>query len=262
MSFAATALKKAAAAFGLEISRRRREPATKASAFPVELTAEERELFLHVREHDLTMVSDERLFTTIMACRFVLERGIAGDFVECGVWRGGNALLAAGVFKAHRADRNVYLFDTFAGMTAPTEFDREAAANAAAAAKFESLQREAYNEWCYASLQDVRANFSRAGLLDDRVVFVPGDVVATLDGDVLPERIAVLRLDTDWYESTKKEFEVLYPRLSLGGVLIIDDYGHWAGARKATDEYFAAHGHRPFLQYTDYTGRVGVKLTE
>ena len=72
----------------------------------------------------------------------------------------------------------------------------------------------------------------------------------------MPERIALLRIDTDWYESTRHELVHLYPRLSPGGVLIIDDYGHWQGARKAVDEYFQAG---LFLNHIDYTGRLAIK---
>ncbi len=74
----------------------------------------------------------------------------------------------------------------------------------------------------------------------------------------MPDKISVLRLDTDWYESTKRELEVLWPRLVKGGVLLIDDYGHWQGARKAVDEFFIGSD-RPFFSYTDYTGRIAVK---
>jgi O-methyltransferase len=126
---------------------------------------------------------------------------------------------------------------------------------------FNELQRDSHNDWCYASLDDVKANFRNAGLLDDNIIFVQGDVAVTLEvPNNLPERIATLRLDTDWYESTKKELQILYPRLSVGGVLIIDDYGYWAGAREAVDEYFKGCNNRPFLVYNDYTGRAGVKV--
>jgi O-methyltransferase len=104
----------------------------------------------------------------------------------------------------------------------------------------------------------VRANLEARGLLPG-AVFIKGDVAQTLrDAQALPERISVLRLDTDWYESTRLELEILYPRLQPGGVLIADDYGYWGGARKAIDEYFAAHP-KPFFQYVDHTARMGIK---
>ena len=227
--------------------------------FPVEISDADKATFQYVRDNRLSTSTDERLYATIMACRSVVERGIGGDFVECGVWRGGNSVIAAAVFKAMNADRSTWLFDTFAGMTAPTINDVNFRGEVAQA-KFDASQRADHNEWCYAPLEEVRANFEKAALLSDRVRFVKGDVALTLaDSGNLPAAIAVLRLDTDWYESTKAELEVLYPRLAAGGILIIDDYGHWGGARKAVDEYFSKRA-RPFFQYIDHTGRIAVKL--
>ena len=229
--------------------------------FPVELSPEERELFDYVRRNGLTMVSDERLFATILACKHVVASGVEGEFVECGVWRGGNALLAAGLFKLYGATRKVYLFDTFAGMTLPTEHDTAAMTGEDAHALYLSKAKESHNEFCYASLEDVKSAFKRADLLDANIIFIAGDVLSTLAvPDNLPQQIAVLRLDTDWYESTRMELETLYPRLTIGGILMVDDYGYWNGARRAVDEYFAREP-RPFLQYTDGTGRAGVKVS-
>lgn len=229
-----------------------------AAAFPIEFDDDDRRLVGSVMDRRLSMTSPERLFTTLMAARHVCAEGIPGDFVECGVWRGGNSLIAADVFRRLDPGRKVHLFDTFAGMTAPTEHDVDRAGRQVFE-KFESMSREGHNDWCYASLEEVMANFSALGLAE-WAEFVKGDILETLRRpQTLPDRIGILRLDTDWYESTKLELEVLYPRLQVGGVLIIDDYGHWGGARKAVDEYFADRP-QPFLAYTDYTGRVGVKV--
>ncbi|HSY05808.1 MAG TPA: TylF/MycF/NovP-related O-methyltransferase [Steroidobacteraceae bacterium] len=226
--------------------------------FPVELQDSDQRMFRYVRENKLSTSSDERLFATIMACRYVVERTIAGDFVECGVWRGGNSLLAADVFRSLASGRRVWLYDTFAGMTEPTAADVNFRGEAADV-NFRLSRRTDHNDWCYAPLEEVRTHFANAGLLTEQVRFIKGDVAQTLSAaGELPQTIAVLRLDTDWYESTKTELEALYPRLVPGGVLIIDDYGHWGGARKAVDEYFAAR-ERPFLQYIDPTARIGVK---
>lgn len=108
------------------------------------------------------------------------------------------------------------------------------------------------------TLEEVRSNLLGTGYPAERVTFVKGRVEDTLPR-VLPGPIALLRLDTAYYESTKRELEQLYPLLVLGGVLIIDDYGHWKGARRAVDEYFAASGLRPFLHRIDYTGRLVLK---
>lgn len=226
--------------------------------FPVEFQQADKAVFDYVRSNGLSTSSDQRLFATIMACSYVVEKGIEGDFVECGVWRGGNSIIAADVFRSRTARKAVWLFDTFAGMTEPTAADVNFRGEPADV-KFGRSQQADHNEWCYAPLEEVQSNFQRHGLLDADVRFVKGDVARTLlDPQGLPAKIAVLRLDTDWYESTKVELEVLYPRLSHGGVLIIDDYGHWGGARKAVDEYFDART-RPFLQYIDNTARIGIK---
>jgi O-methyltransferase len=236
--------------FGYALNRR--EPA----GVPVEFDAQDQEITDFVFKNKLTMVSRERLISTLMACRHVCSSNVPGDFVECGVWRGGNSLVAADIFARHSPSKKVYLFDTFAGMTAPSKADVSIEGQNAGA-QFEQYESSGIG-WCEASLEDVRDAFQRRAL-QSRAVFVQGDVLQTLTNPAnLPETISVLRLDTDWYESTKQELEVLYPRLQPGGVLIVDDYGHWGGAKQAVDEYFS-QAKRPFLQYVDYTGRIAVK---
>lgn len=246
--------------FGLDV-RRSGHARDNRMPLPVELTRGDRELLEFVQRKQLSMASPQRLWATLLACKYVAEQGISGDFVECGVWHGGNALIAASIFKQYGVSKNVFLFDTFLGMTEPTERDLSNSSSAPARSTFEKMQRESHNEWCYASLDDVKATFSAAGLLSDNVRFVQGDVCCTLqDPANLPSEISVLRLDTDWYESTKVELEVLYPLLVRGGALMIDDYGHWAGARAATDEFFSHLSRRPMLQCIDETGRLAVKV--
>ncbi len=231
----------------------------KEERFSVELDGQERNLFSFVRDRQLSMVNEEALYSTILACKYVLDRNIEGDFVECGVWRGGNAILAAGTFKMHRANRKTYLYDTFAGMTQPSDLDRNRRGQPAMS-RFEKLQKDGYNEWAFSSIDEVKNNFDKANLLDGNVVFIKGDVLKTLsEQKLLPNRISIMRLDTDWYESTKFELEVLWPRLSAGGVIIIDDYGTWSGSKKAVDEYFEKNGSQPFLQRAGHGARVGVK---
>ncbi len=226
--------------------------------YPVEFDAQDRAIVSHISVNKLSMTSFERMYATLMACRSVCENKIAGDFVECGVWRGGNSLIAADVFKRFAPSKKIHLFDTFAGMTEPTDFD-VARAGAKAKDQYAEMLREDHSEWCYASLDDVQNNFKSQDL-STQARFIKGDVLVTLTkAENLPEKISVLRLDTDWYESTKIELEILYPRLQVGGVLIIDDYGYWGGAKKAVDEYFSTRS-KPFLQYTDHTGRIGVKV--
>ena len=202
-----------------------------------------------------TMTSKEAVFALYTSVNYVLHQGIPGDIVECGVWRGGSSLLAALIMKARNIrDRKLYLYDTFQGMPTPTEFDVDKLGNTG----FEMMEK--YGDdigWCYALLDDVKAAFSVHNF-EFEIHFIEGDVIETLP-KIKPETISVLRLDTDWYESTAVEFEQLYPRLSTGGVLIVDDYGCWAGSRKATDDYFnQVPG--PMLTRIDKEVRLGIKV--
>lgn len=146
-------------------------------------------------------------------------------------------------------------------MSEPSSIDAREFDGKLAVDQYLKNQKQTHNEWCYASINDVRKNFE-ARDLKSGIHYVQGDVSATLTAasKEFPHEIAVLRLDADWYDSTKIELEVLYPNLSLGGCLIIDDYGHWSGARIAVDEYFMKHKNRPFFQYIDYTGRSAIKI--
>ncbi|MFL2794268.1 MAG: TylF/MycF/NovP-related O-methyltransferase [Paracoccaceae bacterium] len=218
-------------------------------------------LINHIIDKKYTMTSVQRLINTLKSCYYVVENNIPGDFVECGVWRGGNGILAKKVFEHLNSDKSVWMFDTFQGMTAPTSFDVEAMNQLSAQDKFLESQTETHNEWCYASLEDVQKNCLDAGLDVGSFSFIKGDVCETLETPQnIPDKISVLRLDTDWYESTKAELEILYPKLSNGGVLIIDDYGHWEGARKAVDEYFSLQKYKPLFNVIDRTGRSAIKI--
>lgn len=201
------------------------------------------------------MTGKDAMFALHNACKYVHASGISGDFVECGTWMGGSAILAGLTFKRLGAPRNLWLYDTFEGMTAPTEADVDVNGESAS-----TLMEEFGDEtgWCYASQEQVSQNFGSAGISAQNVRFVKGDVMETLK-DQLPEQISVLRLDTDWYESTRFELEVLYPRLAPGGVLIIDDYGHWSGSRQATDEYFSTI-RAPMLNRVNDQVRLCIKI--
>ncbi|WP_375402538.1 TylF/MycF/NovP-related O-methyltransferase [uncultured Sphingomonas sp.] len=200
-----------------------------------------------------TMTSVERLEALIEAVRYVDARGIPGAVVECGVWRGGSSMAA--MLASGAPGREFYLYDTFDGMSEPTGADRERGSGASAADMLSTADGDDL-VWARAGLDEVRRNVASTGYPADLIHYVAGKVEDTIPG-VAPPLIAVLRLDTDWYESTKHELAQLYPRLQPGGVLIIDDYGHWDGARKAVDEYFADSP--ILLNRIDYTGRVAIK---
>jgi hypothetical protein len=206
-----------------------------------------------------TMTSPERIHALIEAVKYVIRRGIPGDIVECGVWRGGSMMAAARTLLSMGAtDRDLYLFDTFEGMSAPSEADVDLAGRRAATVLAGASKSDASSYWCYASLEDVQASLAKVGYPANRIHYVRGKVEDTVPAQA-PQQIALLRLDTDWYESTRHELEHLYPRLSPGGVLIIDDYGHWKGSRKATDEFIAATPNFGLLTRIDYTGRLAIK---
>jgi len=210
-----------------------------------------------------TMTSRARGRVLWDAVHHVVDAGIPGAFVECGVWKGGSAMLIALALQS-RGDtwREIILFDTFSGMTEPSDLDRDLRGILAADLMSGSAGAETATLVRAAAGQDgVRAAMTSTGHDMRLVRFVTGDVRQTL-ARTQTLRIALLRLDTDFYDSTLAELTHLYPRLATGGVLIVDDYGHWQGACQAVEDYFAdnADGYRrPMLWAIDYTGRGAIK---
>jgi O-methyltransferase len=206
-----------------------------------------------------TLTSRERIAALANATEYVVRKGIRGDFVECGVWRGGSMMAIALILqRLGAADRRLWLYDTFTTVPPPGPKDADVwgrsreqwARNArpgGAAADHSELKR----------VEDVRSLLLTTGYAPALLTFVEGMVEKTIPANA-PEQIALLRLDTDWYESTRHELEHLYPKLEPGGVLIVDDYGEFLGARQAVDEYFAEDP--VLLNRIDFTGRVAVKL--
>jgi hypothetical protein len=234
-----------------------RQPAKKAKkpkAFPRYYDDEARAVIRAVRPW--TMTSNEKLFALVVAVRYVVDHGIPGDVVECGVWRGGSMQAIARVLAAHGAtDRELHLFDTFEGMPPPTEEDIQRG-GPTAEELLRTKPRTAW-VWAIADLDDVRAGMEQVDYPAERVHYHPGLVEETIPG-AAPEQIALLRLDTDWYSSTKHELEHLYDRVPSGGVVIIDDYDYWEGSRKAVDEFIAATGARLLLAPMG-SGRIAIK---
>jgi hypothetical protein len=244
-------IKKALAHFGWELVH----SATRDQAAVADLSPADQAIVSRVAPYTLTSL--DRRAGLILAVDYVVKQGIAGDIVECGVWRGGSMMAVALALMA-RGDtsRHLYLYDTYEGMSEPTAEDRSHTGEAAEA----QLARTARGEgvWCEAGLDDVQANLWSTGYPRDKIHFIQGKVEDTIPARV-PGGIALLRLDTDWYESTRHEMVHLYPRLATRGVLVIDDYGHWQGARQAVDEYFAASEVHHFLHRVDYTARLLIK---
>lgn len=217
-----------------------------------------------VFKNNLTMVSFERLIDTILAIKYVIGKGLDGDFVECGPYRGGNSIAAKLKLENLNSNKQLFLYDTFTGMSVPNpDIDKSLLQNANSLDLHTENQEEDFNKWCYSSIEEVKNNFNKFGNGYENVKFIKGMVEETLiNEDNLPDSIAVLRLDTDWYESTLLELEVLYPRLVKGGVLLIDDYGYWEGSRTAVEEYFSRPdtSDRPYLARSDFDGRIGIKV--
>jgi O-methyltransferase len=217
-------------------------------------------LDLYERCRKDTMTSVERMYALWSALRYIMQNRYPGDIVECGVWRGGSMMLAAlTLAAAGDTGRRLWLYDTFVGMPPPSDADVQAMSGRLGRDVLAEAPRTDDDPfWAIAPRPLVEANLIGTGYPPDRLVIVEGLVEETLP-ERMPKEIALLRLDTDWYASTRHELKHLWPRLVSGGVLIVDDYGYWQGARRAVDEYFAAETNAPLFARVDYTGRVAVK---
>jgi hypothetical protein len=203
-----------------------------------------------------TMTGRDKVIALVTAVKHVTRVNLPGDIVECGVWRGGSMHAVARTLAADGVtDRELYLFDTFSGMTEPTEKDVRSDGRPAADMLAESSKTKWV--WAVASREDVEEGLKTLPYPYERFHLVEGPVEETIP-DQAPETIALLRLDTDWYESTKHELEHLYDRLGPGGILIMDDYGSWQGSKEATDEFLAKLENPPLLHRAG-RARIGVK---
>jgi O-methyltransferase len=227
----------------------------KPKGLPKDYDAESRAIIKAVKPY--TMTDADKVFALIQATRYVSRHRIPGDIVECGVWRGGSMQAAArALIAAGDTERDLYLFDTYEGMPPPSAEDVRHDGKPAQSL-LENNDYETSKVWAVATLDDVQEGFAKVPYPEDKVHFVKGLVEDTIP-EAAPAQIAILRLDTDWYESTRHELEHLYPRLSSGGVLLLDDYGFWQGARQAVDEFLEATGERLLLTRMA-SGRMAVK---
>jgi hypothetical protein len=197
-----------------------------------------------------TMVGMKRLDNVQFCVEDVLARGVPGDLMETGVWRGGTVILMRAILKAYGVtDRQVWVADSFEGLPAPD------VAKYPIDAGWESQR---FKELAI-SLEEVQNNFRAYGLLDEQVRFLKGWFRDTLP--VAPvQRLAVLRLDGDLYESTIEALENLYPKVQKGGYVIIDDYGALGTCRQAVNDYRARHGITEAIVSVDWTGAYWKKL--
>ena len=211
-------------------------------------------------EKESLNISRERFLSLFQSVNYIHKNRIEGDLVECGVFRGGSAMMIAySMMKFNlNENKNLWLYDTFDGMSDPSEYDINILNQKAHEEMSKNKKKENTKDiWAYSKLEHVKKNMEKTGLNKKNIIYVEGKVEETLNENI-PEKISLLRLDTDFYESTKKELEILYPKIQSGGVIIIDDYGHWKGCKKAVDEYFSDKKNI-FFQHIDYSGLIGVK---
>ena len=223
----------------------------------IELTHNEKELIDLVKSYSMT--PQIRIYNLIKALKHINHKKILGDYVECGVWKGGNIILFKKIIElTNDSNRKIFAYDTFEGMTEPDKNDFDISKNLNAKILMNKDKEKKTNIWGVCSLEDVKSNIQANVKNVDDIKFIKGPVEKTLDiQENLPEKISLLRLDTDWYSSTKKELEILYKKVSPGGVIIIDDYGHWGGSKKAVDEFFLDK--YVWMHYIDYACRLIIK---
>lgn len=208
-----------------------------------------------------TMTNPERIDALIESVRYLETSGLEGAFVECGVWKGGSVMAMALALKELKNEsRDIYLYDTFSGMSQPSDVDISIHGEKASEKYLRTRISGNSSEWCMAPWDEVRKNIISMNYPEEKFHVIKGKVEDTIPYK-MPKEIAMLRLDTDWYESTKHELIHLYPLLRPGGVLIIDDYGHWEGVKKATDEYFTENKVCIFLHRIDYGARIAIKIS-
>jgi O-methyltransferase len=223
---------------------RPRRALTRAREWDRRLARVEREFGLDWPEHAETMVGLRRLDNVERCIADVLERDVPGDLVEAGSWRGGTTIFMRAALAAYGDERRrVWVADSFQGLPKP---------DAAAFPADARLDYTGYTQLAV-GIEQVKANFARYCLLDGRVEFLPGWFKDTL-GAAPIDRIALMRLDGDLYESTIDALDALYPKLSVGGYCLIDDYGALDACRRAVDDFRARNGIAEEIETVDWTG--------
>jgi hypothetical protein len=222
-----------------------------------DFTAEEK--LIYTRVCDIAIASPELIVALVRAVDYVVEAKIPGAFMECGVFRGGSSMaMMMALLNRDVRDRDFCMYDTFTGFPLPGEVDVYYDGRSAVEEWHEKKTSDDQSGWLVSTLENTRANVLSTGYPESRIKFVKGLVEETIPASA-PECLALLRLDTDFYASTKHELEHLYHRLAPGGVLIIDDYGAFKGAQKAVDEFFQGTARPVFLHRIDSNVRMIIK---
>jgi len=203
------------------------------------------------------------------AIKYIIENNIEGAIIECGVASGDFEVAWINELKKLGHTRDIYMFDTFAGLTEPSQFDYTCENAKIYKMSSEQVHNEwsskkvndKLNNWCYTPLDQVQSRLNALGYPSENLHYIVGDVMETLkDRKNIPEKIAILRLDTDWYESSKVELEEMYDNVVKGGVIIFDDYYHWDGQRRATDDFFKMRGEEyEFVDIKNYKTAAIIK---
>lgn len=223
--------------------------------WPVDFSEFSKDLWRTVSPY--TMTSKERVVALEAAVRYLCASKIDGDMVESGVAAGGSVMaMAVTLLDIGDRDRHLWLYDTFEGMPEPT--DHDVGRFNSPAMKLYKKRHDQEGGWIRFSVEEVKKNVLSTGYPEANFHFVQGKVEQSLQRTV-PERIALLRLDTDWYESTKAEMDALFPLVAPGGLILLDDYYRWMGSRKAVDDYISQNDIRIFWSRIDDHSVMGVK---
>lgn len=198
---------------------------------------------------DLTLLQYERIECNIKSIDYIINNNIDGDIVEAGVYKGGSILsMILRLEERHILNRQIHLYDTFNGMTESSEYDID----------LNNIKaKDAIDDYlCKCDLDSVKNNIKNNSAYPSNLIqYHVGDILKT---KFIPEKISILRLDTDWYESTKFELDNFFDKVSIGGVIMVDDYGHWNGCKKAVDEFLLKHPEIE-IEKIDYTGIIFYK---
>jgi hypothetical protein len=221
---------------------------------PETFTLEDKSILDYIFENKLSMTSELNLITTFLCLEYLMRNDIPGDFIECGTWRGGHGIIASHVLKKHKSDRRIVLIDTFSGMTDSSKQDFFWDGQDAKSKLNEIDQDVVISDYLVASSDELKNNLTFLNL-NQNVEIIQGDVrEVLLDNDF--NKISFLRLDTDFYDSTRIELELLFPKVSKRGFILIDDYDAWSGSKKATDEYLQKNNLNLMLTKIDYGARL------
>ena len=238
--------------FGYILTKKQKRP------IPLDLMDDTGFLDAYKQCRPYTKLQPEAVHSLWNATEYVVKQKIPGAIVECGVWRGGAMMASALRLRQYKdTGRKLFLYDTYEGMSEPTDKDINFK-NHEARGRFEESKRDGYNTWDYSPLSDVQKNLWSTGYPRENIIFIKGMVEDTLPKN-MPGKIAILRIDTDWYESTKHILKHLYPYVADGGIVIFDDYGVWRGARLAVEEYIKENNLNLLLHRIDSGVRIAVK---